>query len=511
MSERLTEKRLTRRTMLKFAGLGAGLLVAACKPQIVEVEKIVEKPVIQTVEVEKVVEKAVVQTVEVEKIVEKKVVETVVVEKPKIIEKVVKETIIVEREAPKKAELTAYLKWDTFRGQPTAFKWNEERMLSFKDKFPNVVIEFRPSPGGQQAMYGRYMTLIAAGDLGDLVSFDPGLYHLRRAVEADIIMPLEDLMAADGLDLTEWFKVFIDMQRYKGHVWGLPSWAWAGYDCLVTNALFFKEAGIELPAPDEGGPPMDTLAEWAHKFYKKGETYGLQLAYMDHGLEVITRSFGGDVLNKEGTKCLLYEDEKSRQGMKWAYDLSVVDKIIPQGEDLKPAGQGALVAGKLAMYQCGSLCTVFAAKAVTDKTLCEVTQFLYPLQPDGRFTNAVRCGSWNVAKHTKYPEAAYQFTKHIAGREGTIGFNLFGGNGALGRPDAFIALEAANPMYEWFKEPLEKGIVINEPANSRGPEYTDILAGLTQKMMDKYNPIPFEEGLKELSDGVQKVLDKPMQ
>ena len=66
-------------------------------------------------------------------------------------------------------------------------------------------------------------------------------------------------------------------------------------------------------------------------------------------------------------------------------------------------------------------------------------------------------------------------------------------------------------MYEWFKEPLEKGIVINEPANSRGPEYTDILAGLTQKMMDKYNPIPFEEGLKELSDGVQKVLDKPMQ
>ena len=502
-------RQMTRRELLRYAGFAASAgLLAACKPQIV----------VQTVEVEKKV------------VVEKVVKETIVVEKEVVVEKVVKETLVVEKEVvvevekekvvtrvvekvvevDKRTELKAHLVWDTFRGQPTAFKWNEERMLSFKDKYPNVEIEFRPSPGSQQGMYGRYMTLIAAGDLGDLVSFDPGLYHLRRAVEADILLPLEDLMAADGLDLREWFPVFIDMQTYKGHVWGLPSWGWAGFDCFVTNKLHFDEMGVEVPPPDKPGPPLETVGEWVRKLYKKGERYGLQCAYNDHVLEVITRSYGGDVLSKDGTKCLLL-DEKSMKGMKWMYDLAVVDQVIPQGEDLKPAGAGAMFAGKLSMYQCGSLCTTNTAKGVTDKTLCEVTEFLYPPQEDGRYTNAVRCGSWNVAKHTKYAEAAYQFTAHIAGREGTIGFNLFGGNGGLTRPDAFVALEAANPMYAWFKEPIAKGIVINEPANSRGPEYTDTLSQYTQKLMDKFNPIPFEQGLQELNDAIQKVLDKPMQ
>ena len=255
---------------------------------------------------------------------------------------------------------------------------------------------------------------------------------------------------------------------------------------------------------------METIGEWARKFYEEGKRYGLQMNIGQHAAtECTTRAFGGNVIDEEGTKCLLLDD-KSREAMKWMYDMCVVDKVIPQGEDLKPAGAGALVAGKLTMFQCGSLCTVNAAKAVTDKTICKVTQFLYPKQPDGPYINSVRCGSWNVAKHTKHAEAAYQFTKHIAGREGTIGFNLFGGNGALTRPDAFIALEAANPMYAWFKKPLADGMPMCRLANGRGPEYTDILRQYTQKLMDKYNPIPFEQGLQELNDAVQKILDKPM-
>ena len=188
-----------------------------------------------------------------------------------------------------------------------------------------------------------------------------------------------------------------------------------------------------------------------------------------------------------------------------------MDKVIPQGEDLKPAGEGALVAGKLSMYTCGSLCTTNAAKSVTNKEICNVSQVLYPKQADGRFTNAIRCGSWNVRMGSKYAEAAYEFTKHIAGKEGSIGFNLFGGNGGLTRPDIFDALEGANPMYAWFKAPLANGMVINEPANSRGTEFTDVLAQTTTKMMDKLNPIPFEQGLKEVNDAIQKVLDLPLQ
>ena len=73
------KSKMTRRELLKLAGIGsAGAILAACKPKVVEVTKIVEKPV----------EKVVTQVVEKEKVVTK-VVEKVVVKTPAPREKVV--------------------------------------------------------------------------------------------------------------------------------------------------------------------------------------------------------------------------------------------------------------------------------------------------------------------------------------------------------------------------------------------------------------------------------------
>src|SRR4051812_10700164 len=60
---------------------------------------------------------------------------------------------------------TVKMKWDTFRGPGTG--WNEERIKTFKEKHPNVDIEFRPLTGAsQQDNYGKMYALFAAGDLG---------------------------------------------------------------------------------------------------------------------------------------------------------------------------------------------------------------------------------------------------------------------------------------------------------------------------------------------------------
>ena len=64
------------------------------------------------------------------------------------------------------------LVWDTFRGPGTG--WNEERIESFKAVNPNVSIEFRPLTGStQQDNYGKMYAMHAAGDLGDIIAFDP--------------------------------------------------------------------------------------------------------------------------------------------------------------------------------------------------------------------------------------------------------------------------------------------------------------------------------------------------
>ena len=81
----MNKKSLIFLTAILILGLGLAAGCGAATPEVVEVEKVVEKPVVQTVEIEKqvVVEKEVVKTVEVEKevVVEKPVVQTVVVEK----------------------------------------------------------------------------------------------------------------------------------------------------------------------------------------------------------------------------------------------------------------------------------------------------------------------------------------------------------------------------------------------------------------------------------------------
>ncbi|MBN1402284.1 MAG: hypothetical protein JXA74_15700, partial [Anaerolineae bacterium] len=53
---------ISRRALLRYTGLGmGGLVLAACQPKIVEVEKVVKETVVvkETIEVEKVVKEAV--------------------------------------------------------------------------------------------------------------------------------------------------------------------------------------------------------------------------------------------------------------------------------------------------------------------------------------------------------------------------------------------------------------------------------------------------------------------
>src|SRR5690349_20390582 len=68
------------------------------------------------------------------------------------------------------------MKWDTFRGPGTG--WNEERIETFQEANPNVTIEFRPLTGAtQQDNYGKMYAQHAAGDLGDIIAFDPSHFH----------------------------------------------------------------------------------------------------------------------------------------------------------------------------------------------------------------------------------------------------------------------------------------------------------------------------------------------
>ena len=462
-------KQYSRRDMLRMMGLmGTGALAAACVAQPPQtIEKVV------TVEVEKEV------------------------------------TVVVEGAAAEAPALEASLIWDTFRGVGTG--WNEERISTFRDENPGVTIEFRPLTGSsQQDNYGKMYALQAAGDLGDVIAFDPSHFHFWRAINKDIIGTFDDLAAGDGLDLTEWFEQFIVIQHFQGSLYGLPSWGWAGFDTLVTNAVHFEEAGIELPDPVGHDTSMETIAEWAHEFRdeEKGR-WGLTISHGEIAMVTLTRAFGGFLINEEGTECVLLDNEDSQRALKWAYDLSVVDKVIPSADDIGGSGPAAQLEGKLTLDWRGSLNVRNFDRDIKDETIARASQILLPTREDGKFPTQIRGGTWNINKATEFPEASYQFVRHIAGKEGSFGFNLVGGNGALVRPDTVDLLIANNPIHEWFIPSLENGIPAHAPANSRGREYTDAVQQWTDLLLDPNQPVEFEQGLEDLHNNIQKVLDEP--
>jgi ABC-type glycerol-3-phosphate transport system substrate-binding protein len=400
---------------------------------------------------------------------------------------------------------TVHLKWDTFRGPGTG--WNEERIKTFTALNPNVTIEFRPLTGAsQQDNYGKMYAEFAAGDLGDVIAFDPSHFQFWRAINKGLIGPIDDLVKADKTDLKQWYDLFINLQSYNGKMYGLPSWGWAGQDTVVINSVQFKAGGLTLPDPKGHETSMDTYAEWAHKLYTKGGPFGLAMVYDESHLVVLTRAFNADLIDADGKKSLLTTDKNAQAALAWAYKLAVTDNVMPRPADVTDMA-AALLANKITMYWGGSLDARNFKMGIKDPTKAVVSQGLLPTRKDGKFPCQIRGGTWNILKTCPNPDVAYQFLKHITSLEGCVGFNLVAGQGALVRPDVVAELIKKDPIHEWFIPNLQNGILANAPANSRGTEYTDACTNYATKMMDPNENIPFDKGLQDLHDNIQKVLD----
>ena len=399
-----------------------------------------------------------------------------------------------------------HLRWDTFRGIGSG--WNEERIETFQEMHSDVTIELRPLAGsGQQDNYAKMYAAQAAGDLGEVIAFDPSHYHFWRAINKDIIMPIDELVAADGTDLDEWFEHFLGLQYYKGQLYGFPSWGWAGFDTLVTNAVHLEEAGIDLPDPAGRDVSIDTINEWAHSFYVEGERFGLNFSHGEAAVVVLCRLFGSSLINEEGTKSMLLDDPNATEAMQWVYKLGVEDKILPAPGDIDNAG-GALVAGLLTMNWCGSLCVRNFNNQIEDESVAKAWQILFPAREDGRYPSQLRGGTWNLRTDQDHADVAFQFLRHIAGHDGSLSFNLVAGNFAMVRPDVVQSLIDEDPIHEWFISSLENGIPAHAPANSRGREYTSAVQQWTDLLLDPNQPVEFEKGLQDLHDNIQSILDQ---
>jgi ABC-type glycerol-3-phosphate transport system substrate-binding protein len=385
---------------------------------------------------------------------------------------------------------------------------------TYHQQYPSRTVVLRPIPipGGQQEAEPKMYAMYAAGTLGDNISFDPSHWEFYRAVPQGILYPVDSFVTQDKLDLTQWFKPFIDMQSYRGKMWGLPSWGWTGQDGLHFNEIALEEAGLPVPDQNSADWTMDKIRQYSDKLQKKTgsqvDRYGVDLALGAAGVTIIARAWASDIISADGKKCLL-TDSKVLPAIQWIYDLCQTDKVdalpgsIPSGQD-----NALFASGKIGWLQGGSLSVTELNGAIKDPKVTKLKTVLFPKRSDGKRPNQLRGGSWNINSKSKHPYEAWQFNNVLASENGTYTFNTEGDNGALTRPDVLKKpFFTKDPNFMVFLENLQNAQLAIVPFNALGAEYeTTFSQSFANVYLGKYD---FQTAVQKTQQAVQAVLDKP--
>jgi multiple sugar transport system substrate-binding protein len=403
------------------------------------------------------------------------------------------------------------LVWDTFRGVGTP--WPEDRIKAFEGANPGWKVDFRPIPlpGGVQAeAYPKMYAMFASDTLGDVFAFDPSHWEFYRAVPKGLLKPIDDYVRDDKYDLGQFYPPFIEMQKWQGKTWGLPSWGWSGQDGWIYNEVQLQEAGIK--PPDQNSPEwtLDAMREQVKKLTKMGtggtyDRYGGNLALGAAGATVYSRAYDEPDFY-DGKKSMITEPNVMK-AFKWVQDMAQTDKSLALPGAFQGSSVDLMAAGKLSILQGGSLNVFNVQKAIKDEKAVVVRAALFPKRKDGKRPSQMRGGTWNIGAKAKNADAGWKLIQTLSNKEGTLKFNTIGGNGALVRPDIMDDPYFSHPGFKPYLENLLTAMPATVPANGRGTEFEQTI---NQTWAEAYlGKISFEEGMKKLQDAVQKVLDRP--
>jgi multiple sugar transport system substrate-binding protein len=364
--------------------------------------------------------------------------------------------------------------------------------------------------------FTKLQTLIAGGTIGDV--WWCAYRNTARFAASNIVMALDDLVASDKLDLSQYFPGAIEASKYQGKLYALPFKMSPGASVLYYNANHVQEAGLTMPARQfaswddfikiakpllkESGGKVER-----YPFYLQittGPTNTLQLATM------FFRSWGTDTYTEDGKKAL-FNEPPAREAIRFVADLIHKHKVAAPGQEITANVEDLMIAQRVSMVQAHS-----STKSITTKIggKFEVKNMLLPPGPGGKLGTQGVVDDIVINAKTQNPDAAWALTKFLCGKE--VGVRLGGGTGGTasgtsgGRRDVFTDPRLmSNPLHPIFLELVEQAPAIIRPANLREEE---VASAVHQSLLPIWlgERQPDDAFFVELNGAVQSVLDRPM-
>lgn len=297
------------------------------------------------------------------------------------------------------AKLTTY-NW----GNPSEAKAYGEAFDRFRTLYPNVTVEDNIAPVSSWSDYAdKLVTQIAGGNPPDIINI--AIEGLRLAVSKNLLLPLDDLIAADPQA-----KALVDRIPAKlrealtvdGKLYEIPN----GAQTMVIhyNTRIFREAGVEPPKPDWTWDDFLAIAKKLTTGQGDKKIYGYGLPWFNFALHPWYITNGTYPVTADYQHSNL-DDPKMLEAAKFVYALVREHEVSPDPIGLNVYDQFA--AGRFAMVGAGRWpVTGWVANGFTDFDVV-------PWPRKATAETVFGCGGWGISPQSKNPELAFEAIKEL--------------------------------------------------------------------------------------------------
>ena len=293
--------------------------------------------------------------------------------------------------------------------------WDKQEDLDFyKQAFetefykthPNIRVEVESVPWLR--MFDKLLISTAGGRTPD-VSRISSTYFVPCAAK-NLLEDLGPYIENDPeFDISDFYAPAVEgWGKYNGKLYAIPG-------DVDIYAMYYNKTMFDryhIPYPDATWN-WDTFLGVARKLSKdlngdgKLDQWG---CVPDQTWQTYVWQNGGDVLNKDNTRCIL-DSRAAYEGLQWMCDLRTKHHVAPSAADAADIGsQKMFTNGQIGMYMSGS----WAAGIVFPK---EITTFEYdcaPMPKGKQRASFIGGACWGILRGSKHKEEAWELIKFMS-------------------------------------------------------------------------------------------------
>lgn len=280
----------------------------------------------------------------------------------------------------------------------------------FNARYPNIDGQYTPAGTGYGPAYNeKLLTMLSGGTAPDV--FKTLFGYFGSLAEKGVYVPLDDYAAhhPDETVFDDFFDAHVNACIIKGQLLALPNDG--APEGIWYNADLYDAAGLEYPSWDTNWNDMSAAAQALTQQDGAITThYGIG---HPNWLGTIW-SNGGQILNEEGTQCLMDSDE-SIAALDWMQSLVIRDETAPGPEALSELGMmDRFTTGTLGSFWCVRGC-LGRLRSIED---FQFDAAPLPLSANGQRMTRLLIGWTSIWSGSEVPDEAYYLAAWICSPEG---------------------------------------------------------------------------------------------